>query len=75
MQRGFICPNLSGHLHPMTALARQLQGRRHDIIFLYSSDAAGLPSIPDREKDQFNEIRRQASRMQRKDALKFGMRC
>jgi hypothetical protein len=27
MKLGFICPNLPGHLNPMTALARQLQGR------------------------------------------------
>jgi zeaxanthin glucosyltransferase len=74
MKLGFICPNLPGHLNPMTALARQLQGRGHDVIFLYSSDAAGLPSIPDPEKDHFNENRRQASKMQGEDALKFGMR-
>jgi UDP:flavonoid glycosyltransferase YjiC (YdhE family) len=27
----------------MTALARKLQARNHEVIFLYSSDAAGLP--------------------------------
>ena len=26
MKLGFICLNLPGHLNPMTALARQLQG-------------------------------------------------
>jgi hypothetical protein len=25
MKLGFICPNVPGHLNPMTALARQLQ--------------------------------------------------
>ena len=63
MKLGFICPNLPGHLNPMTALARQLQGRGHDVIFLYSSDAAGFPSIPDPERDHFNENRRQASKI------------
>jgi MGT family glycosyltransferase len=69
MKLGFICPNLPGHLNPMTALARQLQTRGHDVVFLYSSDAAGLPFIP----DHFNENRPQASKMQGEDALKFGM--
>jgi zeaxanthin glucosyltransferase len=73
MKLGFICPNLPGHLNPMTALARQLQGRGHDVVFLYSSEAGGLPFIPNPEKDHFNENRRQASKMQGEDALKFGM--
>ncbi len=73
MKLGFICPNLPGHLNPMTALARQLQTRGHDVVFLYSSDAAGLPFIPDPEKDHFNENRPPASKMQGEDALKFGM--
>jgi hypothetical protein len=34
MNLGFICPNLPGHLNPMTALARQLQARGHDVVFL-----------------------------------------
>jgi UDP:flavonoid glycosyltransferase YjiC (YdhE family) len=46
MKLGFICINASGHLNPMTALARQLQARNHEVIFLYSSDAAGLPVFP-----------------------------
>jgi zeaxanthin glucosyltransferase len=74
MKLGFICPNLPGHLNPMTALARQLQARGHDVLFLYSSDAAGLPFIPDPEKDHVNENRGQTSKMQGEDALKFGMR-
>jgi zeaxanthin glucosyltransferase len=74
MKLGFICPNLPGHLNPMTALARQLQARGHDVVFLYSSDAAGLPFIPDPEKDHVNENRGKTSKMQGEDALKFGMR-
>ena len=74
MKLGFICPNLPGHLNPMTALARQLQTRGHDVVFLYSSDAAGLPFIPDPEKDHVNENRGKTSKMQGEDALKFGMR-
>src|SRR5260221_396263 len=43
MKLGFICLNLPGHLNPMTTLARHLQARNHDVVFLYSSGAAGLP--------------------------------
>jgi UDP:flavonoid glycosyltransferase YjiC (YdhE family) len=43
MKLGFICPQAPGHLNPLTALARQLLGRNHDLVFLYSSDAASLP--------------------------------
>jgi integrase len=31
MKLGFICPNVPGHQNPMTALARQLQERQHDV--------------------------------------------
>ncbi len=41
MKLGFICINIPGHLNPMTALARHLQARNHDVVFLYSSGAAG----------------------------------
>jgi zeaxanthin glucosyltransferase len=57
MKLGFICLNLPGHLNPMTALARHLQDRNHEVIFLYSSGAAGLPFVPGPEKDHFNENR------------------
>jgi zeaxanthin glucosyltransferase len=72
MKLGFICPNLPGHLNPMTALARELQARGHDVLFLYSSDAAGLPFIPDPEKDHVNENRGQTSKMQGEDAKASG---
>ena len=71
MKLGFICPNVPGHLNPMTALARQLQARHHDVVFLYSSEAAGLPVVPSDEKDQFNENRPEISKMQGEDALQF----
>jgi zeaxanthin glucosyltransferase len=74
MKLGFICPNLPGHLNPMTALARQLQARGHDVVFLYSSSASGLPCVPGPEKDPINENRGQTSKMQGEDALKFSLR-
>ena len=71
MKLGFICPNVPGHLNPMTALARQLQARNHEVVFLYSSEAAGLPCVPGDEKDQVNESRPEISKMQGEDALQF----
>jgi MGT family glycosyltransferase len=55
----------------MTALARQLQARGHDIVFLYSSGAAGLPFVPGPEKEPFSESRPEVSKMQGDDALEF----
>jgi len=55
----------------MTALARQLQARGHDVVFLYSSGAAGLPFVPGPEKDQINENIPEVSKKQGDDALEF----
>jgi zeaxanthin glucosyltransferase len=40
MKFGFICPQVPGHLNPMTTRARHLQMRGHEVVFLYSSGAA-----------------------------------
>lgn len=72
MKLGFICPNVPGHINPMTTLARQLQARNHDVVFLYSSEAAGLPCVPVDEKDQVNENIPEISRMQGDEALQLG---
>jgi zeaxanthin glucosyltransferase len=74
MKLGFICPNVPGHLNPMTALARHLQDRGHDVVFLYSSGAAGLPFVPGLEEDHFDKNRREVSKMQGEDALQFSVR-
>jgi zeaxanthin glucosyltransferase len=73
LKLGFICLNLPGHLNPMTALARHLQHRNYDVVFLYSSGAAGLPFVPGPETDHVNENRPDLSKMQGEDALKFGV--
>jgi zeaxanthin glucosyltransferase len=73
MKLGFLCFNVPGHLNPMTALARQLQARGHDVVFLYSSGAAGLPFVPSPEKDHINENRPEVSKLLGEDALKFAM--
>jgi len=75
MKLGFICLGLPGHLNPMTALARQLQARNHEVVFLYSSGAAELPFVRGPEKDHINENRPEASRKQGEDALQFSVRA
>jgi zeaxanthin glucosyltransferase len=73
MKLGFICLNLPGHLNPMTTLARHLQDRNHEVVFLYSSGAAGLPFVRSPEKDHVDGQRPQVSKLQGEDALKFGL--
>jgi zeaxanthin glucosyltransferase len=52
MKIGFVSMPLAGHLNPMTALARKLQSRGHQIVFIGIPDAgpyvraAGLPFVP-----------------------------
>jgi zeaxanthin glucosyltransferase len=80
MKLGFICINASGHLNPMTALARQLQGRNHEVTFLYSAEAAGLPVFPHKQNSAepdptqaTQKVRAEVSKMQGEDALQFGL--
>src|SRR6476469_5978253 len=74
MKLGFICVNLPGHLNPMTALARQLQGRNHQVVFLYSSSANGLPCfLGDDDRDHIGESRSEVSKLQGDDALRFAV--
>jgi zeaxanthin glucosyltransferase len=75
MKLGFICLDLPGHLNPMSALARQLQARNHEVVFLYSSGVAGLPFVRGPEKDHINENRPEASKKQGQDALQFSVRA
>jgi MGT family glycosyltransferase len=79
MKIGFICINAPGHLNPMTALARQLQSRNHEVIFLYSSEAAGLPVFPHEknsaEQDTTQNAITEVSKMQGEDALQFGVKA
>src|SRR5262249_21262006 len=75
MKLGFICLDLPGHLNPMSALARQLQARNHEVVFLYSSGASGLPSVRGPEKDHINENPPEASKKHGEDALQFSVRA
>ena len=72
MKLGFICLYLPGHLNPMTTLARRLQARNHDVVFLYSSGAAGLPFVSGPEKDQIDGSIPDLSKMKGEAALKSG---
>ena len=57
MKLGLVSMPLSGHLNPMTALARRLQSRGHEAVFLGVPDlepfvrAAGLRFVPLGEKE------------------------
>jgi zeaxanthin glucosyltransferase len=73
MKFGFVCPQVPGHLNPLTALARHLQMRGHDVVFLYSSGAAGLPFIPGEEERILSENRAEMSKKQGDEALRFSM--
>jgi zeaxanthin glucosyltransferase len=57
MKIGFISLSAPGHFHPMSAVARQLESRNHDIVMLSLpamerfARAANLPFIPFGEKE------------------------
>ena len=57
MKVGFVSMPLAGHLNPMTALARRLQSRGHEVVFFGFPDvepfarAAGLDFVPFGEKE------------------------
>jgi MGT family glycosyltransferase len=52
MRIGFLSLPVPGHLNPMTALARKLHSRGHDVVLISLADvapfveAAGLPFVP-----------------------------
>jgi zeaxanthin glucosyltransferase len=57
MKIGFVSMPISGHLNPMTALARKLQSRGHEVVFIGVPDAeptaraANLNFVPFCEKE------------------------
>ncbi|HYZ72944.1 MAG TPA: glycosyltransferase [Chthoniobacterales bacterium] len=72
MKIGFICPNVPGHMNPMTALAHHLQARNHEVVFLYSPNANGLPCVPGNDKsDEVNATRPEVSKLSGWEALEF----
>jgi zeaxanthin glucosyltransferase len=81
MTIAFVCPPIPGHLNPMTTLARALQSRNHDVVFISLPDgessvrAAGLTFTPCAEKEfpagSLKERFRQRSKLQGEEALQF----
>jgi len=79
----FISPPISGHLNPMTTLARELQSRNHDVVFISLPDgepsvrAAGLPFLPCGAKEfpagSLNERLRWLSKLQGEEALRAAL--
>src|ERR1700733_10050839 len=42
MKIGFLSLPLSGHINPMTTLARKLQSRGHDVVFIAVPDSESV---------------------------------
>ncbi len=87
MKTGFLSPHVLGHLNPMTALARQLQSRKHEVVFITSRlaeplvRAAGLPFAFYDEEESLSTLRENAmsrltklSKLQGEDASRFALR-
>jgi UDP:flavonoid glycosyltransferase YjiC (YdhE family) len=83
MKIAFISPPISGHLNLMTTLARKLQSRNHDVLFISlpngkrSVQAAGLTFLPCGTKEfpagSLNERLRWLSKLQGEEALRATM--
>jgi zeaxanthin glucosyltransferase len=81
MKIGFIGLPNPGHLNPMSALARQLQSRNHDVAMFSPpvgeslARAAGLPFVPFAERefspDKLGEIVGTVSRLKGEEGLQF----
>src|ERR1700720_470001 len=81
MKIGFISLSVPGHFNPMSAVARQLQSRNHEVVVLslpvmeQLAGAANLPFIPFGEKEfpaeQTSEVVATLSRMKGEQALQF----
>jgi zeaxanthin glucosyltransferase len=78
---GFLSLPVPGHLNPMTTLARKLQSRGHDVVFISLADvapiveAAGLPFVPCSEAaypaGSLGKLVRRLSELSGEDALHF----
>ena len=53
----------------MTGLARHLQERGHEVVFLYSSSGNGLPCISGDKHDDMNANRPEISKLEGNEAL------
>src|SRR5215510_2538122 len=81
MRIGFLSLPVPGHLNPMTALARKLQLRGHEVVFMSLVDvapfveAAGLPFVPCSETaypaGSLGQLVRRLSELSGEEALHF----
>jgi zeaxanthin glucosyltransferase len=81
MKIGFVSLAVPGHFNPMSAVARQLQSRNHDVVMLSLSliepvaRAANLPFIPFGEKDFPDQVTAEIvgkmSQLEGEEALQF----
>jgi len=81
MRIGFLSLPVPGHLNPMTTLARKLQTRGHDVVFISLADvapvveAAGLPFVPCSERaypaGAAAKLSRRLSELSGEEALHF----
>jgi zeaxanthin glucosyltransferase len=79
MKIAFVSPPIPGHLNPMTTLARKVQSRGHDVVFISLPDgessvrAAGLSFLPCAAKEfpagSLNQRLRWLSKLQGEEAL------
>src|SRR6201981_1713871 len=81
MRIGFLSLPVPGHLNPMTTLARKLQSRGHDVVFISLADvgpvveAAGVPLVPCSEAaypaGSLGKVVRRLSELSGEEALHF----
>jgi zeaxanthin glucosyltransferase len=81
MKIRFITPAVPGHFNPMSAVARELQSRNHDVVMVSvpalepRARAADLPFVASAEKevpiDKSAEIVKTLSRLRGEEGLQF----
>jgi zeaxanthin glucosyltransferase len=81
MKIGFISPSIAGHFYPMSAVARQLQSRNHEVVMFALppiaplAQAANLPFVQFGEKEfpieEATELVARLSRMKGWEGLEF----
>jgi zeaxanthin glucosyltransferase len=83
MKIGFISPPAPGHFNPMSAVARELQSRKYDVVMISLpmmeplARAANLPFVSFGEKEfsaeKGAEMIETLSRLKGEEALQFGL--
>ena len=74
-ETGFICPDLPGHLNPMSSLALQLRARNHEVVFTLFVRCACRATVCSWSREGSHQ--RKPTRNEQKageDALQFSVR-